>query len=82
MLAQNLYIIEINGFSALMDDPHKMGSRSKLRGAPEEVEGLLMETIGLIINDNRYYPEILPTLIAQIESLPCEAERGFIPNAS
>ena len=65
-----------------MDDPHKMGSARKLRGAPEEVEGLLMETIGLIINDDRYYPEIPPALIAQIESLPREVERCFIPNTS
>ena len=65
-----------------MDDPHKMDSAGKLRRAPNEVEGFLMETIGLIINDNRYRPEIHPALIAQLESLPCEAERCFIPYTS
>ena len=65
-----------------MDDPHKMIAGRKLRGTPQEVEGLLVEAIGLIVNDHRHRPEILPALIAQTESCPCKAEGGFIPNAS
>ena len=45
-----------------MDDLHKMISRRQLWGTPQEVEGLLVEAIWLIVNDNRHYPEILPAL--------------------
>jgi hypothetical protein len=45
-----------------------------LRGAPYEVEGFLMEAIGLIIDDDSYYTEVPPALIAQIDFLPCKAE--------
>jgi len=73
---KDLYIIQINGFSAFMDDPHKMIAGRQLRGTPEEVEGLLVEAIGLIVNDNCHRPEIPPTLIAQRESFPCKSERS------
>ncbi len=36
-----------------MDDPHKMIARRKFRGTPDEVEGLLVEAIWLIVNENR-----------------------------
>jgi hypothetical protein len=65
-----------------MDDSHKMISRRQLRGTPHEVEGLFMEAMRLIVNDNRHHPEILPALIPQTESLPCKTEGSFIPNAS
>lgn len=65
-----------------MDDSHKMIAGRQLRGTPQEVEGLLVEAIWLIVNDNRHDPEILPALIAQTESFPCKTEGGFIPNAS
>jgi len=80
-LVQDLYIIQINGFSAVMDDSHKMIAGRELRGTPHEVEGLLVEAIRLIINDYSHRPEILPALIAQPELLPCKAEGCFIPNA-
>ena len=80
-LVQDLYIIHINGFSAFMDDSHKMIAGRKLRGTPYEVEGFLVEAIGLIVNDDRHRPEILPALIAQTESFPCKTEGGLIPNA-
>ena len=62
-----------------MDDPHKMIAGRQLRGAPYQVKGLLVEAIGLIVNENRYRPEILPALITQTESFPCKAEGCFIP---
>ncbi len=65
-----------------MDESHRMGARRKLRRLPDVAEGLLVEAIGLIINQNRHNPEVLPALIAQRESLPCKAEEYFIPNAS
>ena len=80
-LVQDLYIIQINGFSAFMDDSHKMIAGRQWRGMPHEIEGLLVEAIWLIINHNLHRPEIPPALIAQIESLPCKAEGYFIPNA-
>lgn len=33
-LVQDLYIIQINGFSAFMDNPHKMIAGRELRGTP------------------------------------------------
>ncbi|HSJ85654.1 MAG TPA: hypothetical protein VK909_00475 [Anaerolineales bacterium] len=54
---QDLYIIQINGFSALMDDSHKMIAWRQLRGTPREVEGLFVEAIGLIVDDHRHRPE-------------------------
>jgi len=57
-----------------MDDSHKMIAGRKLQGASHVVEGLLVEAIGLIVNDDRHRPEIPPALIAQTEG-------GFIPNA-
>ena len=80
-LVQDLYIIQINGFSAVMDDSHNMIAGGQLRGMPHEVEGLLVEAIGLIINDHRHYPEIPSALVAQTESLPSKTEGGFVPNA-
>ena len=65
-----------------MDDPHKMIAGRELRGTPGEVEGFLMEAIGLIVNEYRHYPEIPPALIAQNETFPCKTEGGFIPNGS
>lgn len=65
-----------------MDDSHKMIAGRQLRGSPQEVEGLLVEAIWLIVNDHRHRPEILPALIAQTESFPCKTEGCFIPNAS
>jgi len=59
-----------------MDDPHKMIAGRQLRGTPHKVEGLLVEAIGLIVNDNCHRPEILPALIAQMESFPCKSERS------
>ena len=79
-LVQDLYIIQINGFSAFMDDAHKMITGSKLRGTPHEGEVLLVEAIGLIINKYCHRPETPPALIAQTEPCPCKAEGGFIPN--
>ena len=64
-----------------MDDLHKMVTGGELRGTPQEVEGLLVEAIGLIVDDHRHRPETLPTLIAQPESIPCEAEGCLIPSA-
>jgi hypothetical protein len=66
LLVQDLYIIQINGFSAFMDDSHKMITGRELRGTPHEVEGLLVEAIGLIINEYRHRPEPPPALIAQV----------------
>ena len=80
-LVHDQYIIQINGFSAVMDDPHNMIAGGKCRGTPHEVEGLLVEAVWLIVNDNRHRPEILPALIAQAESSPGKAEGRFIPNA-
>ena len=65
-----------------MDDSNKMIAGRQLRGTPQEIEGFLVEAIGLIVNDHCHRPEILPALIAQEESLPCKTEGGFIPNAS
>jgi hypothetical protein len=79
-LVQDLYIIQINGFSAFMDDLHKMIAGRQLRGTPQEVEGLLVEAIGLIVNDHRHRPENLPALIAQTESFPFKTEGCFTPN--
>ena len=81
-LGQDLDIIQVNGFPALMDDPHKMITGREPRGRPHKVEGLLVEAVWLIVNEYRHRPEIPPALIAQIESLPCKAEGYFIPNAS
>ena len=39
-LVKNLYIIQINGFSAFMDDSHKMIAGGKFRRTPHEFEGL------------------------------------------
>ena len=64
-----------------MDDLHKMIARREFRGTPHEVEGLLVEAIGLIINEYRHRPETLRTLIAQNEPFPCKTKGGFIPNA-
>ena len=80
-LGQDVYIIQINGFSAIMDDLHKMIAGRQPRGTPHEVVGLLVEAIWLIINEYRHRPEILPTLIAQNEYFPCKAEGCFTPNA-
>ena len=63
-LVQDLYIIQINGFSAFMDDLHKMIARRELRGTPHEVVGLLVEAIRLIINEYGHRPETPPALIA------------------
>ena len=65
-----------------MDDPHKVIAGRKFRGTPGEVEGLLVEAIGLIINKYRHRPEALRAFIAQNESFPYKAEGGFIPSAS
>ena len=80
-LVQDLYIIQINGFSAVMDDLHKMIAGRQLRGMPHEAEVLLVEVIGLAVNEYHHRPEIPPALIAQTESLPCKAKGCFIPNA-
>ena len=80
-LGQDLYIIQINGFSAFMDDSHKMIAGREFRGTPHKGEVLLVEAISLIVNEYCHRPEILPALIAQKESFPCKAEGGFIPNA-
>ena len=80
-LVQDLYIIQINGFSTLMDDAHKMIAGSEFRGTPHEVEGLLVEAIGLTVNEYCHRPETPPALIAQIESFPSKTERGFTPDA-
>ena len=79
-LLQDLDIIQIYGFSAFMDDSDKMIAGRQLRGTPQEIEGLLVEAIWLIINHDRHRPEIPPALVAQIDSLPCKAEGYFIPN--
>ena len=65
-----------------MDNSHKMIAGRQLRGTPHEVEGLLVEAIWLVVNEDCHRPEILPALIAQTDSFPCKAERGFIPNAN
>ena len=65
-LVQDIYIIQSNGFSALMDDSHKMIAGRELRGTPHKVEGLLVEAIWLTVNavnDNRHRPETLPALL-------------------
>ena len=80
-LLQDLYIIQIDGFTALLDDPHKMIAGGELRGKPEEIESLLVEAVRLIVNEHRHGAEILPALIAQTELLPCKTEGGFIPHA-
>ncbi len=67
-------------FPDFMDDPHKMIAGREFRGTPHEVEGFLVETIGLLVNENRHDPEILSALIAQNESFPCKTEGNFIPN--
>ena len=64
-----------------MDNSHKMIAGREFRGTPHEVEGLLVEAIGLIINEYHHRPETLPTLIAQTEPFPCKTEGCFIPNA-
>ena len=56
-----------------MDDLHKMITRRELRGTPHEVVGLLVEAIGLIVNEYRHRPETLPALVAQTESFPCKS---------
>ncbi len=63
-----------------MDNSHKMITGRELRGTPHEVEGLLVEAVWLIVNENRHRPEIPPALITQTEPLPCKAEGGFTPN--
>ena len=40
-----------------MDDSHKMIAGRQFRGIPQEVEGFLVEAIGLIVNDNRHRPK-------------------------
>ena len=80
-LVQDHYIIQINGFSAFMDDAHKMIAGRQFRGTPHEVEGLLVEAIWLIVNEYRHRPETLPALIAQTEPFPTKAEGGLTPNA-
>jgi hypothetical protein len=57
-----------------------MSARRKLGGTPDIAEGLLMEAIGLIVNQNCHRAETPPTLIAKDESFPCKAEKCFIPN--
>ena len=58
-----------------------MDAGRKLGGTPDVAEGLLVEAIGLIVNQDRDCPEILSTLIAQIETLPCKAKGYFISDA-
>jgi hypothetical protein len=72
-LVQDHDVIQINRFSAFVDDSHKMIAGGEFRGTPHEVEGLLVETIRLIVNEYRYRPETLPALIAQTESFPCKS---------
>ena len=79
-LLHDIYIIQINRFPAFMDDAHKVIAGGKLRGAPDEVEGLLVEAIRFIIDDHCHRPEAPPALIPQNESFPCKAEGGFAPN--
>ena len=81
-LGQDLDIIQVNGFPALMDDSHKMITAREPRGLPHEVEGLLVEAVWLIVNEHRHRPEIRPALIAQTDSFPYKTEKGFLPNAS
>ena len=81
-LGQDLDIIQVNGFPALMDDPHKMITGRKLRRLPHEVVGFLVEAVWLIVNEYRHRPEIRPALIAQAESFPYKTEKGCLPNAS
>jgi hypothetical protein len=78
---QDLYIIQINGLSAFMNDSHKMIAGRELWGTPHEGEVLLVEVIGLIINEYRHRPEILPALVAQTEPGPCKTEGCLISNA-
>ena len=64
-----------------MDESHRMDAGRKLGGTPDVAEGLLVETIWLIVNQHRHCPEIPSTLIAQIETLPCKTKGYFISNA-
>jgi hypothetical protein len=77
-LVQDLYIIQINGFSTLMDDAHKMIAGRELWGTPHEIEGLLVEAIGLIINEYRHRPESLPALACSTMELKRFVRRASI----
>ena len=63
-----------------MDDPYQVLAGRELRGAPHQVEGLLVEAVGLTVDDHRYRPETPAALVAQNEPLSCKAEGGFIPH--
>jgi hypothetical protein len=41
-LVEDLYIIQINGFSAFMDNAHKMIARREFWGTPHEIVSLLV----------------------------------------
>ena len=64
-----------------MDDAYKMIAGRELWGMPDQVQGLLVEAICLIVDDDRHRSETLPALVAQAEPDPGKAERGFISNA-
>jgi hypothetical protein len=49
-----------------MNKSHKVIARREFRGTPHEVEVLLVEAIGLIINEYRHRPETPAALIAQV----------------
>src|SRR5688572_6915667 len=77
----DLYIIQINGFSALMDDAHKMIAGREFGGTPHKVVSLLVEAIGLIVNENGHRSETPPALVAQKEPFPTKTKECFTPNA-
>ena len=64
-----------------MNDSHKMIAGSELWGTPYEAEVLLVEAIGLTVDEYRHRPEVHSTLITQKECFPCKTEGGFISNA-
>ena len=63
-----------------MDDSHRMGASGKLRGTPDEIEGLLVEAIGLTVDHYRHNSEIPPALITYIKALPYKVKGYFTPN--
>ena len=47
-----------------MDDAHKVITWIELRGTPDEVKGLLVEAVGLTVDNHRHRPEASAALIA------------------
>ena len=64
-----------------MDDLHKMIAGREFGGTPDEVVGLLVEAIRLIVNEDRHRPETPPALVAQKEPFPTKTKGCFTPNA-